>query len=133
MEVKTIDELKSYFEGKKEVSMAFLFGSAAAGRVIPESDIDVAVWFDKEYTMKDIDKMWLEIESLMHRNVDLIVLNAARPTIAWAALRGKKLLIRDYRLYFRKLLEISQEAEDMQDFILDLFRLRQKLRKEVSK
>lgn len=135
MEVDTdiIAKLKSYFEKQTGISMAFLFGSAATAREIPESDVDVAVWFDKGYTLEAVNRMQGEIESLLHRSVDLIVLNSARPTIAWAALRGKKLLIRDYRLYFSKLVAISAEAEDMQDFILDLFRLRQKIRKESGR
>lgn len=128
-----LNKLKAFFERKEEIAMAFLFGSAARGREIPESDIDLAIWFNKEYTLEEVDKIWLEVEAILHRNVDLVVLNQARPTIAWAALRGKKIIIRDHRLYFSKLLNISREAEDMQDFILDLFHLKQKLRKEVNK
>lgn len=127
------EKLKSFFEGEKDILMAFLFGSAAAGRGIPESDIDVAVWFGKEWTLDDVNRVQGKIEDLLHCSVDLIVLNHARPTIAWAAMRGKPLIIRDHRLYFNKLLEISTEAEDMQDFVLDLFRLRQKLREEAKK
>lgn len=127
-----LDKLKAFFEGKEEIVMAFLFGSAAAGREIPESDVDVAVWFGREYTMKDIDKIWLEIESLIHRSIDLVVLNQARPTIAWAAMRGRKLIIRDYYLYLRKLLDFSREAEDFRNFVFDLWSLRRKLRGEIA-
>ena len=112
--------------------MAFLFGSAAKGREIPESDVDVAVWFEKEYSLKEVDALQGGIEDLLHKNVDLIVLNSARPTIAWAAMRGKPLFIRDYRLFFSQLLEISMEAEDIQDFAIDLFQRREKARKGES-
>jgi len=112
--------------------MAFLFGSAAIGREISESDVDVAVWFKNKYSMKDVNRLQDEIEDLLHRNLDLIVLNQARPTIAWAAMRGKPLIIRDYRLFFSKLVEISVEAEDIQDFVIDLFWLREKARREAN-
>ena len=123
-----INKLKAFFAKKKEISMAFLFGSAAANRLMAESDVDVAVWFDKKYTLKEINHLQGEIELLLHRNVDLIVLNDCRATVAWSALRGKKLIIRDYRLYLRKLLDFSNEAEDFQNFVLDFWRLRRKLR-----
>lgn len=126
-----IKKLNSFFYEKKEIIMVFLFGSSAAGREIAESDIDLAVWFGKEYTLKDINQLWREVESLLQRNVDLIILNQARPTIAWAAMRGRPLVIRDYQLFFSKLLEISMEAEDIQDFTIDLCRLREKARREV--
>lgn len=129
---QTFELLKEFFAKKSEISMAFLFGSAATGRQIKESDVDVAVWFGKEYSLEEVNRLQTEIESLLHRNVDLIVLNTARPTIAWAAMRGKPLCIRDYRLYFHKLLEISTEAEDIQDFNLDLFRLREKMRGKIK-
>ncbi|MGB9613323.1 MAG: type VII toxin-antitoxin system MntA family adenylyltransferase antitoxin [Candidatus Margulisiibacteriota bacterium] len=123
-----LEILKSYFEKKSEISMAFLFGSAAGERLIPESDADVAVWFAVDYTLDDVNRLQMEIEQLLHRNVDLIVLNSARPTIAWEAIRGKPLLIRSYRLYLRKLLEFSTEAEDFTNFILDLWSWRRRLR-----
>lgn len=123
-----IEKLRSFFEGEKGILMAFLFGSVASGREIPESDVDVAVWFGKEYNIHDVNKLQREIENLLHRNVDLIVLDQARPAIAWAAMRGKSLVIRDYRLYLVKLLDFSREAEDFQNFIFDLWNLRRKLR-----
>lgn len=112
--------------------MAFLFGSAAAEREISESDVDVAVWFGKDYTIEEVGKLQSGIESLLHRNVDLIVLNHARPTIAWAAMRGKALIIRNYRLYLRKMLDFSLEAEDFRSFIFELWALRRKLRGEFA-
>lgn len=128
-----VEKLKNYFEEKSEILMAFLFGSAAAGRLIPESDVDVAVWFAGEHTLDDVNKMQGEIEDLLHRNVDLIVLNSARPTIAWAAMRGEALVIRNYRLFLNKLVEVSMEAEDIQDFAIDLFQRREAARKEAGK
>ena len=122
------EKLKDFFKEKEDVRMAFLFGSEAAGRPIAESDVDVAVWFGTKYSIEDISRLQGEIEDLLHRPVDLVVLNQANPTIAWAAMRGKQLIIRDYRLFIAKLLEISTEAEDIQDFVIDLFKLREKAR-----
>jgi len=110
--------------------MAFLFGSVSKNKQISESDIDVAVWLKDGYTTDEIDKLWNELELLLHKSVDLIVLNQAYPTVAWSAMRGEKIIIRDYKLFIAKMLEISTEAEDMQDFVIDLFKLREKSRRE---
>ncbi len=40
--------LERYFERRNDVAMAFLFGSRATGQHTPESDIDVAVYFQPE-------------------------------------------------------------------------------------
>lgn len=129
---ETIDRLKSFFETREEISMAFLFGSAAAEREISESDVDVAVWFGRDYAIEDVSKLQSEIETLLHRNADLIVLNTARPTIAWAAMRGKPLIVRDYRLFLKKLLDFSAEAEDFREFIFDLWSMRRRLRGAIA-
>lgn len=123
-----VKKLTSFFKDKKNIEMAFLFGSETKGRAMSESDVDIAVWFKDKHEMEEVDSLWNEIDRLLGRNTDLIVLNQARPTIAWAAMRGKKLLIRNYWLYLKKMLEISREAEDMQDFTIDLWNLRRKIR-----
>ncbi|MFH1617115.1 MAG: nucleotidyltransferase domain-containing protein [Candidatus Margulisiibacteriota bacterium] len=120
--------LKQYFEKRKDIILAFLFGSQAKERARKESDFDIAIWPASGMSMDEINKVWSELEDLLRSSVDLIILNTARPTIAWAALRGKPLLIRDKKLFIKAMLRISDEAEDMQDFAIDLFRLRQKLR-----
>ena len=127
-----VNQLKAFFESETAISMAFLFGSAAAGREIEESDVDVAVWFHNAPSLDNVSALQGKLESLLHRNVDLIVLNSARPTIAWEAMRGKQLLIRDYRLYLRKLLDFSLEAEDFRNFLFEMWAMRRKLRGEFA-
>lgn len=123
-----ISKLKSYFEKEPKVVMAFLFGSVAKGRQINESDVDLAVWLKDGYSLKDTNKIWRDAEILIGKNIDLIALNQARPTIGWAALRGEPIVIKNYRLYLRKMLEFSSEAEDFQEFVLDFWNLRKKLK-----
>ncbi|GFP35852.1 hypothetical protein HKBW3S43_01639, partial [Candidatus Hakubella thermalkaliphila] len=47
-----LDVLKDYLEDRKDVAFAFLFGSAARGKLRKEGDIDIAVYFWPE---KDIE------------------------------------------------------------------------------
>ncbi|PIS31800.1 nucleotidyltransferase domain-containing protein [Candidatus Saganbacteria bacterium CG08_land_8_20_14_0_20_45_16] len=125
-----LENLKNFFKNKQNISLAFLFGSQAKGKASSRSDFDIAIWPTKELSRDEFNHLWQELESLLQTEVDLILLPEARPTVAWSALRGKKLLIKNYAFYLKKLLEISSEAEDMQDFIIDLFRLREKQRKQ---
>lgn len=47
-----LELLKDYFEGRKDIAFAFLFGSAARGKIRREGDVDIAVYFWPE---KDIE------------------------------------------------------------------------------
>jgi predicted nucleotidyltransferase len=132
METDQLSQLSQFFENKPEIALAFLFGSQAKGYARQVSDFDIAVWFKDNPTLRQIDQLWLEVERLVQREVDLVVLNSARPTVAWAALRGKRLLIRDWKLFINLVLNVSTEAEDMQDFNLSLWKRRQKLREEAK-
>ena len=125
----SINKLKNFFGAKEDVALAFLFGSQAKNRARQTSDYDIAVWFKKNPSLKQINKLWEEIINLLHNEVDLVVLNKARPTVTWTALRGKKLLIRDFALYLRLFLNISREAEDIQNFTSELWQWKKRLAK----
>ena len=43
--VHDMDALKRYFENRKDVAFAFLFGSHARGTATKLSDVDIAVYF----------------------------------------------------------------------------------------
>ncbi len=117
--------LTPYFAGRRDVRMAFLFGSMQRGSASTESDVDVAVYLE-EGGAEAI--LWTDVERLLGREVDLIVLNRAPATVAWSALRGTPLLIRDRRFFLDYLLEISEEAESLADFNLDFWKQRDKAR-----
>lgn len=123
-----IDELKFLFEKEKDIVLAFLFGSFAKNREILESDVDIGIYLDKEWDLEKIHKLWNRIERIVERNVDLIILNEARPTIAWEALRGIPLKIKDRRFYIEYILKVSREAEDFADFVIDFYRWREKIK-----
>ncbi len=116
-------KLSSRFAGDKNVRMAFLFGSADRGTAISESDVDVAVYLESE----DAEgTLWTDVERLLGRNVDLVVLNRAPASVAWSALRGTPLLIRDRGFFIDYLLRVSEEAESLADFNLDYWKRRDK-------
>jgi predicted nucleotidyltransferase len=124
-----VEKLKDYFKNKAEITLAFLFGSQAKDKASARSDFDIAIWTKEEIPIDHFNKIWQEIENILHKDVDLILLNKARPTVAWAALRGQRLLIRDFKLYLRLFLDISREAEDIQDYRISLWNLKKRYAK----
>jgi len=129
MDNTVLETLKKVCEEDENVKMAFVFGSFAKGGDIPESDVDVAVY------LKDPDKhheVWRKIDSVVARDTDLVVLNIARPTIAWAALRGVPLVIKDHKFHLEYMLRVSSEAEDCYEYALDFFNWCKKVKRHVA-
>ena len=84
--------IKGYFSGIKGVLCAYLFGSVAADKDNPYSDVDIAVLYDdsvapSEYTDKQID-LSVELSRLLDRNVDIIILNNAGPFLKFQVIQN---------------------------------------------
>ena len=118
---KIIEVLRRYFENRSDVLLAFLFGSVSKTHYGVLSDIDVAVYLKEG--ANEI-KIWCEIERLLKKEVDLLVLNRAIPTVAWEAIRGIPLTVKDRGLYLDLILELSREAVDLMERNIDMWRLK---------
>jgi len=120
------EALKSYFKNRKEIAFAFLFGSQAKGEATKLSDVDLAVYFYPEkrrpieYEEKKFyaveEEIWSELEKLLNREIELLVLNRIPASIAASAIRGIPLVIKDWGLYIDFMEAITDEAKD---FILN--------------
>lgn len=123
-----LNKLKTYFEERKDVAFAFLFGSAAKSKVRKQGDIDIAVYFWPENKIIEWEmfgkyypgeaRIALDIERILKKNIDLIVLNRARSILADEIIRkGIPIIIKDKGLFFEFLCIITDEAEYMREFI----------------
>lgn len=132
-----INNLKEYFRENEDVVMAFIFGSRAKENVRPGSDWDIAVYFtpregyleweeqDREYLIED--SVWSDcVEILKTDDVDLIVLNRIAASIAATAIRGIPLVVKDYGLWLKFMLIITQEAEDYREYVDDYYAISQR-------
>lgn len=124
------ESLRRHLGSNPAIDMAFVFGSAAKGTATTRSDVDVAVHFSGPYTPRDVVNLANEFEQLLNKDVDLIVLNSAPASLAWTAIRGVRLLVRNEAAYVKYMLEVSREAEDFAHFTMDLWNLRRKRRAE---
>lgn len=124
------ESIKDYFENRKEVAFAYLFGSQAKGLASSLSDIDIAVYFYPKlwpveveepvyYEMEDV--IWEEIERVLNKEIELLVLNRAPATVAASAIRGIPLVIKDWGLYLDFMEIVTSLAVDFRDLLIEDF------------
>lgn len=81
----------------------YLFGSYAAGRATPQSDIDLAILFDKSFEREryfpERLRLMGELSIVLETDrVELVVLNEAPPALAYRVIKdGELLFARDER------------------------------------
>lgn len=122
-----IKKLHSYFLKNREIAFAFLFGSHSKGKARKTSDVDIAIYFYPEQRKppefeepvyyKNEDKIWREIEKILNKNVELLVLNRAPATIAFSALKGIPIIIKDKSLFIDFFIYVSSQAIDYREKI----------------
>jgi len=120
-------ELEKYFEKRKDIAFAFLFGSQARELALPSSDVDIAVYFypkrrkplefEEEVYYENEGRIWTDLERLLKREVELLVLNRAPSTVAASAIRGIPLIIKDWGLYLDFMEIITAQAEDFRNLL----------------
>lgn len=129
--------LKRYFQSRKDIAFAFLFGSQAKGNATKLSDVDIAVYFypkrrhpveyEEEIFYDDEDKIWAGLERLLNKEVELLILNRVSASIAASAIRGIPLAINDWGLYLDFMDVVTREAEDFRELLFKDFLERMKL------
>jgi predicted nucleotidyltransferase len=133
------EALKEYFKTRKDVAFAFLFGSQARGTATKLSDIDIAVYFypekrhpieyEEEVFYEGEDDIWTDLERILKKEVELLVLNRVSATVSASAIRGIPLAINDWGLYLDFMETVSTEGEDFMDFIINDYMQREALEK----
>jgi predicted nucleotidyltransferase len=124
-----IDRLKEFFSGRKEVAFSFLYGSQAKGYSTNLSDVDIAVYFypekrhpiecEEEVFYPTEDKIWGDLERILQKEVELLVLNRVSASVAASAIRGTPILINDWNIYLDFMEVITDIAEDYAEFIVN--------------
>lgn len=69
--LQILKEQKEYIQKCYEVDKIGLFGSYAKGLQTQQSDIDIYVEF-KNKTFKNIAGLWVYLEELYHKKIDLV-------------------------------------------------------------
>lgn len=122
------EKLIKYFENNEKVIMAFLYGSYAREHAMADSDVDIAVFMKGDYSSQDVDQVWDDVAALLKKDVEILVLNDAKEGIAWSAIRGIPLVIKDWKLYLNYMLSVSFEAMELQNIIEDIWKMKRRLK-----
>ena len=128
LEKDLLNKLTLYFEERSDIAFAFLFGSHANETATNRSDVDIAVYFypairhpvefETDGTYEGENIIWADIETIVSKDVDMIVLNRVPATVAAAALRGQLLVIKDSGLYLDFMTAVTDEADSFMDYII---------------
>lgn len=84
MKTGFLKQIKNYFKSREEVSAVYLFGSAAIGTETAASDIDIAILLKPGVNPYKPDiqlKIMSDLELLLKKRVDVVVLNRADPIL----------------------------------------------------
>jgi predicted nucleotidyltransferase len=96
-----LDTLRERLAQRPEILEAYLFGSQARGEAMAHSDIDIAVYVDREHLPPApwgyaADLTTDLMSALGRKDIDVVVLNGAPPLLYHRVLRdGERLLSRD--------------------------------------
>ncbi|HHT9126782.1 MAG TPA: type VII toxin-antitoxin system MntA family adenylyltransferase antitoxin [Candidatus Brocadiia bacterium] len=140
---KILKLLQPYFEKRDDIIMAFLFGSWATNKTCKESDVDIAIYFkpktgrleweDFDARYEEESTIWLDVERLLGRDVDLLMLNRAASSIADSAISGVPIIIKDRGLYLDFMIRVTSEAIDFREFVEEYWRLKEEMRLYAGK
>jgi len=112
-----IEILKKFFSDRQEIMFAWLFGSYANGHNNCYSDIDIAVYIRDNILLDDVDwylGLKADIMELVNKEVDLVLLNNAKPMIKHVANMQKIILLsRDELFEAEYSLRVIKEYNDV--------------------
>lgn len=91
--ISMFSDVQKYL-AKTAITKAWVFGSFARGEETPESDLDLLVDYDKDVqiSLLDIVRNKLDLETITHREVDLIANGSLKPFAVESANRDKYLI-----------------------------------------
>jgi predicted nucleotidyltransferase len=114
--------------------MSFIFGSFIKGEEHEGSDIDIAIYLKPAQTMLEIEEpvyykpeneIWGDLERILQREVDLVILNRSPVNICDVAVKeGRPILIKNRKTFLRYMVAVSNLAEGYRDFVNDYWKIK---------
>jgi len=106
--------LKEYFGPLSNVRLVFLFGSVVRNMLGPESDIDVAVQFQRIPNTYELQNIKEDLTEKLHREIDLVTLNQASPILRMQVLKnGIPVLVKEAAEYCRFFTDTISQYDDL--------------------
>ena len=112
------ETVKATLENLPEASLGVVYGSAATGRLTPESDVDVAVAADQPLSWERRMDWEGRLAAALGRTVDLLDLRQAHgPILREAPTPARLVFCRDRGLYAAPLHRMPGEQADFQPLL----------------
>ncbi|MBI4826303.1 MAG: nucleotidyltransferase domain-containing protein [Nitrospirae bacterium] len=106
--------LTEYFRNKEDIFLAFVFGSAASGRLTKESDVDIAVLCRRMPDFHEVLNITGEVSEIVNKEVDVVILNDSSPVIRMQVLKNGRLIKRkDDAIYNNFYVRTVKEYDDL--------------------
>jgi predicted nucleotidyltransferase len=112
--MKTLQkELEEFALQHENFLLVFLFGSIARGFSTDESDVDIAIMFERVPDLFELNDLREQLSRCAGKEVDLITLNTASPIIKMQVLRYGLLIKKDEREYNEFFVSTVREYSDL--------------------
>ncbi len=115
-----IKKIENFLQTEQNVLFGYVFGSYANGKEHDQSDIDVVLFFDR-YNFDVYADIVHRLERLLHKKVDLVVLNNTKNLYLLEDIIKNSILVKDH--LHREDFELKRMHE-----ILDFKELNQRLK-----
>lgn len=112
------DRVVEILNTEPELKVAIIYGSAASGTMRTDSDVDLAVLFDRPMGVEWKINLKARLERELGRNVDLVDLTALNGTILKQVLcKGRVLIKNDTSAHFELLQRMIYNQTDMMPYV----------------
>ena len=108
--------LRAFFNIESDIKLAFLIGSFAKGTARKDSDVDVAILFERHPGVTDVSGLKEKLLLLLKKDVDLVVLDAAGPVMKMQVLKSGILLHSTKNAYENFFSNTLNEYDDLKFF-----------------
>lgn len=131
-----LEQLKALMQQHPQINAAYLFGTAASGKLRPNSDLDVALLLAEPYSQEELEsihtKVLSEIEAAFRREADVKILNTLEhlPLIQEIISRG--ILLCDRNPEVRRAFVVKKNLEYI-DFLPHYERILNVYRERLSR
>lgn len=110
----TISGMMAFLDNRREVLLAFVFGSFTEERLTEESDVDVAILFKDNPDFSLLTEIMDGISKITGRETDIVVLNNASPIIKMQVLKkGRVVKKANDSVYNEFFLRTVREYDDL--------------------
>lgn len=123
-----VEAISEVLQQEPTVVAAWLFGSRASGRAGPESDTDIGVLCVEPLGWDDLLELAVRLEAAAGGRIDLVDVASADSILAFEAVSGRRLFVRDTGRTAAAVSLIAREYESAMEYIKRGLKYRRELR-----